>query len=126
MKAGKKTITTGTLEVASKILKKSATLALLKKSVILTLKTLDKKPALILLPVIFFIAVLSAYWLNNIPIHRLISFNEGHWEPVYKARFCFLVLSGIVIIITQNFFIQRNLKRKQNSQYSPSDEQVQN
>jgi hypothetical protein len=86
----------------------------------------EKKPVLAAILIIIIItALVSAYWLNEIPIGRLISSNDGNSEQVYKARFYFLVLSGIGIIITQNFFIHRGLKQKGDQNRLPSDESAQ-
>jgi hypothetical protein len=62
--------------------------------------------------ILFIVAALLAVHCSNILRHssHLIT-NSGHSEWVYRARFYFLVFLGIGIIIIQNVFIRKAIKR---------------
>ena len=62
--------------------------------------------------VLFFIAAALAIHCSNVLRHssHLVT-NSGHSEWVYRARFYFLIFIGIGVIIIQNVFIRKALKR---------------
>jgi hypothetical protein len=60
---------------------------------------------------VFIIAGLAIHCSNVLRHSGAIFTNPGHSEWVYRARFYFLVLMGIAVIITQNVFIRKALKR---------------
>lgn len=77
---------------------------------------MDKEAAVkiaIYIVVIFVAAVLTVHCSNvlrHASFDRLFN-NSGHSEWVYRARFYFLILTGIGVAITQNVFIRKTLKR---------------
>jgi hypothetical protein len=69
---------------------------------------------------VFIVAGLAVHCSNVLRHSGAIFTNPGHSEWVYRARYYFLVLMGIAVIITQNVFIRKALKRieqKKNSQH---------
>ncbi len=76
----------------------------------------ERKTKIVIYVLITIVAAILAVHCSNVLRHasfnRLLS-NNGHSEWVYRARFYFLVLTGIGIIITQNVFIYKALKRKE-------------
>ena len=62
--------------------------------------------------ILFIVAAVLAIHCSNVLRHssHLIT-NSGHSEWVYMARFYFLVFIGIGVIIIQNVFIRKALKR---------------
>ena len=69
---------------------------------------------------VFVVAGLAIHCSNVLRHSSHLFTNPGHSEWVYRARFYFLVLMGIAVIITQNVFIRKALKRieeKKNSQH---------
>ena len=76
----------------------------------------ERKTRIVIYVLIIVVAAILAVHCSNVLRHasidRLLT-NKGHSAWVYKARFYFLVLTGIGTIITQNFFIHKDLKRKE-------------
>ncbi len=62
--------------------------------------------------ILFIVATVLAIHCSNVLSHssHLIT-NTGHSEWVYRARFYFLVFVGIGVIIIQNAYIRKALKR---------------
>jgi hypothetical protein len=77
-----------------------------------TLMDSEAKSKWIVYIVLFFIAAALAIHCSNVLSHssHLVT-NSGHSEWVYKARFYFLIFIGIGVIIIQNVFIRKALKR---------------
>ena len=79
----------------------------------------EKGTKIIIHIVLVFVAAGLAVHCSNVLRHssHLLT-NPGHSEWVYRARFYFLVLMGIGVIITQNVFIRKALKRIEEKKYS--------
>lgn len=64
--------------------------------------------------IVIFVAAVLAVHCSNVLRHasfdRLFN-NSGHSAWIYRARFYFLILTGIGVAITQNVFIRKALKR---------------
>ena len=61
--------------------------------------------------ILFIIAAVLAIHCSNVLRHGRLITNPGHSEWVYRARFYFLVFIGIGVIIIQNVFIRKAIKR---------------
>ena len=77
-----------------------------------TLMDSEAKSKWVVYIVLFFIAAALAIHCSNVLSHssHLVT-NSGHSEWVYRARFYFLIFIGIGVIIIQNVFISKALKR---------------
>ncbi len=73
--------------------------------------------------VLYFVVLILAVHCSDVLRHssHLLT-NSGHSEWVYKARFYFLVLMGIAVIITQNVFIRKALKRMEDKKANRNQE----
>ena len=73
---------------------------------------IEAKLKRILYIILFIVAAVLAIHCSNVLRHssHLIT-NTGHSEWVYRARFYFLIFIGIGVIIIQNFFIRKALRR---------------
>ena len=76
------------------------------------LMDIEAKLKRILYIILFIVAAVLAIHCSNVLRHssHLIT-NTGHSEWVYRARFYFLIFIGIGVIIIQNFFIRKALRR---------------
>ena len=61
--------------------------------------------------ILFIVAAVLAIHCSNVLRHGRLITNPGHSEWVYRARFYFLVFIGIGVIIIQNVFIRKAIKR---------------
>jgi hypothetical protein len=68
------------------------------------------------------VAALAVHCSNVLRHSSHLFTNPGHSEWVYRARFYFLTLMGIAVIITQNVFIRRALKRMEQKRKSQDEE----
>jgi hypothetical protein len=77
-----------------------------------TLMDSEAKLKRILYIILFIVAAVLAMHCSNVLRHssHLIT-NSGHSEWVYMARFYFLVFIGIGVVIIQNVFVRKALKR---------------
>jgi hypothetical protein len=57
------------------------------------------------------VAAMLAIHCSDVLRHGRLITNPGHSEWVYRARFYFLVLVGIGVVIIQNVFIRNSLRR---------------
>jgi hypothetical protein len=71
----------------------------------------EAKLKMVLYIILFIVAAMLAIHCSNVLRHGRLITNPGHSEWVYRSRFYFLVFIGIGVIIIQNVFIRRTLKR---------------
>jgi len=75
--------------------------------------------------VVIFVAAVLAVHCSNVLRHasfdRLFN-NRGNSAWVYRARFYFLILTGIGVAITQNVFIRKALKRMEEKKNTRNQE----
>ena len=71
----------------------------------------EAKLKVVLYIILIIVAALLAIHCSNLLRHGRLITNLGHSEWVYRSRFYFLVFIGIGVIIIQNVFIHKSLKR---------------